>query len=140
MTDFVTLAGAEYTLAGCPSCKISYLIPRGLHDVAYARRPAITVYCPNGHAWTYSLGESEFDRIRRERDRLRQKLAERDDEIRAARGNALHWQTKAQAAAKDATRLKKRAGGGVCPCCSRHFAQMERHMKTKHPTFIAQAT
>lgn len=28
-----------------------------------------------------------------------------------------------------------RAQGGACPCCNRTFADMARHMKTKHPDF-----
>lgn len=33
------------------------------------------------------------------------------------------------------TRMKNRVGNGVCPCCNRHFKNLQGHMKTKHPEF-----
>lgn len=131
--------GETFVRATCPECKAPQYFPLALYEVAFARRPDFTVYCPNGHPWHYTRGESELDRIRRERNQLKQALAERDDKISEARRNALEWQLKAQAAAKDARRTKKRVSGGVCPCCSRSFVQMARHMKTKHPNFVAEA-
>lgn len=139
MAEYFTIDGAQYALVTCPQCGMVSLIPRALHVVAYTRRPNVAVYCPNGHGWHYTLGESDLDRIRRERDRARQGLAERDDLIAEQSRQLAALKAKAQAAAKDTKRLKKRAGAGVCPCCSRHFVQMERHMKTKHPTFAAEA-
>lgn len=32
--------------------------------------------------------------------------------------------------------IKKRVQGGACPCCNRHFVQLERHMATKHPEIV----
>ena len=37
------------------------------------------------------------------------------------------------------TRLKNRVQKGVCPCCNRYFAQLQRHMTTQHPNFAATA-
>ena len=31
----------------------------------------------------------------------------------------------------------ERIKNGVCPCCKRHFTNLERHMHTKHPEFAA---
>lgn len=36
------------------------------------------------------------------------------------------------------TRLKNRVANGVCPCCNRTFANLQRHMSTKHKGFIAE--
>jgi hypothetical protein len=33
------------------------------------------------------------------------------------------------------TKVKRRVGKGTCPCCKRHFVNVERHMKVKHPSF-----
>lgn len=44
------------------------------------------------------------------------------------------------AAKKETKRLKKRAVAGTCPCCHRTVNAMVRHMKTKHPEFVAQDT
>ena len=71
--------------------------------------------------------------MRRERDIAKQQLARAEDERRAA-------ERKAEKALKETKRLKKRAAAGTCPCCSRTVIQMARHMKTKHPDFVAKET
>lgn len=71
--------------------------------------------------------------MRRERDLAKQQLARAEDEKRAA-------ERKAEKALKETKRLKKRAAVGVCPCCSRTVGQLARHMKTKHPEFVAEET
>ena len=38
-----------------------------------------------------------------------------------------------------ATRISKRVKNGVCICCNRTFADLARHMATKHPTFTPMA-
>jgi len=43
---------------------------------------------------------------------------------------------KAKAAA---ARLQKRVANGVCPCCTRSFANLRRHMETTHPEYKASA-
>ena len=35
------------------------------------------------------------------------------------------------------TRLKKRVGHGVCPCCTKSFANLREHMRRQHPQFVA---
>ena len=91
-----------------------------------------TFYCPNGHPQSFRA-ESEEEKMRRERDIAKQQLARAEDERRAA-------ERKAEKALKETKRLKKRAAAGTCPCCSRTVIQMARHMKTKHPDFVAKET
>ena len=33
------------------------------------------------------------------------------------------------------TRVKRRVGNGVCPCCNRTFKNLADHMTTKHPDY-----
>lgn len=33
------------------------------------------------------------------------------------------------------TRLRNRIKNGVCPCCTRTFMNLQRHIKTQHPDF-----
>lgn len=35
--------------------------------------------------------------------------------------------------------MKNRVANGVCPCCNRHFENLERHMKGQHPDFQPEA-
>lgn len=105
----------------CTACGIRFGMPFGFLDDR--RKNKSTFYCPNGHPMSYT--ESEADRLRRERDLLRQQIAQRDDEIAEAKRLA-------SAAKGYVTRLKNRAKAGLCPCCNRHFTNLGRHMASKH--------
>lgn len=112
-------------------CGTPFALPMEMLNAA--RNAGHTVYCPHGH--TVCWKETEIDRVRRERDRLKQNLAEKDDEIR--RQQSLREGTERQLAAQRGvvTRIKNRVGHGVCPCCSRTFQDLQRHMKTKHSDY-----
>jgi septal ring factor EnvC (AmiA/AmiB activator) len=126
----------QYEDQDCITCFIRFGVPVGF--TARRRQDKQNFYCPNGHQMAYT--ESEADRIRRERDRLRQQLAERDDEI--ARQQRMREAAERQAAAArgQVTKLKNRASAGVCPCCNRTFRQLAAHMRQKHPTYMDEGT
>jgi hypothetical protein len=87
-----------------------------------------TFYCPAGHTQCFPLGETEEAKLRRERDRLQQRIAERDDRISDLE--------KSNAATRGVvTRIKNRISNGVCPCCNRTFSNLASHIKTKHPSY-----
>lgn len=101
-----------------------------------------TFYCVHGHTSWYPPGEAEEDKLRRERDRLKQQLAQKDDEIRDwratandQRDKAEHERRRANGYKGHATRITKRAKAGVCPCCNRTFKQLAEHMARQHPQF-----
>jgi hypothetical protein len=92
-------------------------------------------YCPNGHRWSFR-GESELERAQRLLN------IERD---RSARERALRDQTEASLRATKGvvTKQKKKLGrvaAGVCPCCTRSFNDLARHMAAKHPDFTKEQT
>ena len=82
--------------------------------------------CPNGHRQGWNKDECELARMRRERDRLKQNAARLEQEIVDANARAV-------AAEKRALNTKRRAVAALCPCCNRSFANVARHMKSKHP-------
>lgn len=90
-------------------------------------------YCPLGHSNVFR--ESEADKLRRERDRLKQDQARLHDRIREEREAKEAVQRSANAYKGQATKLRNRAAAGVCPCCNRQFQNLHRHMKTQHPNF-----
>lgn len=105
----------------CINCGVRFGVPLGYTDRRRADKK--TFYCPNGHSMAYT--ESEADRLRRERDLLQQRIAQKDDEIADAKRVA--------AAAKgQVTRLMNRAKAGTCPCCNRTFTNLAHHMASKH--------
>lgn len=127
MTVFVSIR--------CWRCDVVYGMSETMHE--RRKKDGESFFCPNGHSAAYK--ETEADRMRRERDRLAQRVAEKDDEIRRQR--ELREGTERQLAATRGvvTRIKNRVGHGVCPCCNRTFGDLSRHMATKHPTYTAEA-
>lgn len=121
----------------CCRCKTEFYLPDELYHSA-KRSPAISFWCPYGHEQHFAAGETDEQKLRRERDRLKQQLAERDDAI--AEQRKMREQAERQVSAQKGlvTRLKNRVGRGVCPCCNRQFDNLHRHMTSKHPTYIAE--
>lgn len=108
-------------------CGTPFMLPARLLEAA--QNCNHTIFCPHGHSLTWK--ETETDRLRRERDRLKQHAA-------MLEGDILTQKTRADNAEAATRRLKKRMSAGTCPCCQRTFSNMSRHMKTKHPEFIAE--
>jgi len=118
---------SEMTRLSCGNCGIEFDVPTHFYKELREIKGK-GWYCPNGHSRVF--GESDSDILRRERDLLRQRLAEKDDTIaRVEREKA--------AVQGQVTKLKKRAQRGVCPCCNRTFLNVARHMQSKHPKFAA---
>lgn len=117
----------------CYKCKEPFGIEESTRQVLL--RTHQNFYCPHGHVQHYLEGESEETKLRRERDRLKQSIAYEQDRVRRAQEEAEHQRRRANGYKGHATRITRRAKAGVCPCCNRHFVQLERHMATKHPTF-----
>lgn len=115
----------------CGSCYIPFAIPENLYDARLADGKSF--YCPNGHAigWT----DNENKRLRREKERLERLVAAKETSRRAALDQAAAAERRRAAAKGQLTKVKNRIGNGVCPCCKRHFANVERHMTTQHPDF-----
>ena len=112
-------------------------LPTALNEAALCARGQTAFYCAYGHRQYYIKGESEETKLRRERDRLAQQIAQRDDEIKRQREMRVAAERQAAAARGQVTKMKRRAQGGVCPCCNRTFAGLARHMNAKHPEFAA---
>lgn len=119
----------------CCKCGVVFGIPQSLKDRLLSTKDFF--YCPNGHAQQY-VGEAdrtkanrlekELEEIKRWQQYYEHAFYEEQDEHEATK-NSL----RATKAAK--TRLKNRIKNGVCPCCHRHFDNLQRHIKTKHPGY-----
>ena len=112
----------------CGSCGVWYALPRVIYETAY--REGGFWSCPNGHRRGWEKGQTpkDIEKLRQERDRLRQRVAERDDEISGLEKSV-------SAHKGQITKMRKRAAAGVCPCCNRNFVNLARHMKSKHPDY-----
>ena len=126
MPEILVIHGQRMEVSQCGICGVVYTVPEIIQD--YHRRHGGFSYCPNGHQWGWRQDDCEEARTRRERDLLKQQLAQKNDEIAAL-------QERVKREEDASSRLRKRAAAGVCPCCHRSFAALARHMKAKHPNF-----
>lgn len=101
----------------CGTCGVIYGVPEWMDEVR--RRDGGSWTCPNGHSWSYTTPEVE--RLRKEKDRLARSLADAQNE-----------RDEAERRAQRAERKVKRVERGVCPHCNRTFANVARHMASKH--------
>lgn len=131
---------SEVVRESCAGCGFDIWMSKDTNR--FLRSSGQSFYCLSGHSNVFSAADSPADILRRERDRLKQQLAQKDDEIRSARATAAqqrdqaeHERRRANGYKGYAAKITKRAKAGVCPCCNRHFAALQRHMATKHPTF-----
>ena len=111
----------------CCQCKAEIYLPSELY-IAAQHSSKVTFYCAYGHPQCFVEGESEEKKLRRERDRLKQQLAEKEDTI-------AFWKNRTNEIGNEKAKLMMRVKHGVCPCCHRTFAKLAAHMKTKHPDF-----
>lgn len=81
-------------------------------------------YCPSCGSHRHFVGESyeqKLKRLENERDAARRRTESEYRSKLAIKGHL--------------TRTKNRIANGVCPCCKRHFNNVERHMRSQHPEF-----
>lgn len=126
----VLCSGVRCEVSESITCGVVYTVPEVVMD--QQRKAGGYHYCPNGHQQGWGKGETENDKIRRERDLLIQRIAQKDDELRDKERLLADER-------KKAAKVKKRSAHGICPCCNRTVSQMARHMKSKHPDFIVSA-
>jgi len=126
------------TWTTCWKCKTEYFLPEALNTAAHASQN-VSFYCPYGHSAIFSEGPTEAEKLRRERDRLKQRIAQKDDEISCERMGRQVAECQVSAQKGVVTKLKNRAKAGVCPCCHRTVKQLARHMETKHPRYSTDA-
>ena len=107
----------------CITCGVEFGVPGLLDDELQKNHRSF--YCPNGHQ-QYYLGETEEERLRK-----KVRFLKDDIEIRIKENTELFKNL--NGALGKITSLKKRAKAGLCSQCRRHFANLQRHMDTKHP-------
>lgn len=101
-------------------CGIALAIPSNLHRVMLDEGKS--AHCPLGHTFVYGNPYKEqLDAEKRRHSATRDLLRAEERSHVATRGHL--------------TRARARAAAGVCPCCHRHFENVERHVKSKHPNF-----
>lgn len=157
--------GATYTINGyagevisfngklatetCPKCHIVHAFPEELQRRALLynstdyTKQHITIYCPNGHAWSYVGGDSEQARLRAQLAEAERRIADKQraldwatDGRNRAQAEAAHERARANGYKGVVVKTAKRLRAGVCPHCNRSgFSEdrLVRHVNAKHP-------
>lgn len=115
----------------CPRCGLVF----GIDDRFIQRRrdDARDFYCPNGHPMSFRNtdlqdAQQRIAALERYRDSLTARLTHERDQRGAAERSARAYKGQV-------TKIKRRVGNGVCPCCNRSFADLARHMEGQHPEY-----
>ncbi len=127
-TDQTTYTG-ELVAVTC-WCGIRVGIPRELRAEqlrCHDEGSHLAVWCPLGHEFIPG-GESRADKLKRQLDAQEAQKRHLADQLEAAERSARAYKG-------HTTRLRKRAAAGVCPCCTRTFQNLQRHMANQHPDF-----
>lgn len=120
----------------CCSCGVAFGMTRDFYN--RRQEDGQLFYCPAGHNQYYTR-----------REKLEAQLKELKGELREAHADVRYWNEQAEeqalraatakrqaaAARGQVTKIKKRVGNGYCPCCSRMFVNLGRHMAAKHPDY-----
>lgn len=129
ITETVTMVSEE-----CCNCGVLFAL-----TADYQRRMIDShdrFYCPNGHGQSYTGKTDEqkaierAERAERQREQMERRLANAQEDARAAHASLV-------ATKGHLTRMRRRIANGVCPCCSRAFTNVRRHMETQHPDVLA---
>lgn len=120
----------------CYRCQCEFQVPRELYRVRKIDHQSF--WCPLGHEQHFPEGPTEAERLRQQLDAERARVEFWRAAERRESTNRKAAERRAAAARGQVTKIKNRVAGGVCPCCSRSFVQLARHMATKHPDFTEQ--
>jgi hypothetical protein len=129
----MNMISVEVTLVThtCAECGIVYAIAKNRDRIL--RENGETFFCPNGHAQV--VCETIVQKLERDLARERAAHDQSKARIRQERERAEQIQRSERAIRGAKTRQENRISKGVCPCCRRHFTNIQRHMATKHPKF-----
>ena len=126
-----TVVSVEIVHMVCGQCGTHFGMDRSQYDLCQKRNEHF--YCTRGHRRIFI--ETELDKLRAEKLRLESRLDYVKGEREAARKEVVAQKGRATRFKNDRDRIKLRIANGVCPCCNRHFVNVERHMATKHPHY-----
>jgi hypothetical protein len=109
----------------CGNCGIGFGVDEKV--IAQRRRDHQTFYCPNGCPRHYPH-ESTEERYKRLYNFAETRLTHTRDQLESTERSRRAYKGQV-------TRIRRRVGKGVCPCCNRSFQDLASHMEAKHPDY-----
>jgi len=125
-------AQRSLTVLDCWKCAAFYALTDEF--IARARKDGKGWHCPYCQASTV-FTETENDRLRKQLEAQKRETQRQREQADWNRQKAELSERRRRAAKGQVTRIKNRVSHGVCPCCSRTFQNLARHMATKHPGY-----
>jgi hypothetical protein len=133
MAETMTYSGV-LVIEYCCNCSMAFAMPgdfqRRMRD--NPGPDGLSFCCPQGHRQYYT-GKTEEQKLRERLAREEQAKTRLRSRLDQANADAAHQAAVARGYKGALVKTKRRIGKGVCPCCNRHFADVERHMASKHP-------
>lgn len=119
-------------LTTCCACGVAFAFPVSLMRKRLSDHQ--TFYCPNGHQLSFPQ-KSDAELAQAETAKYKQ-LYKEEREYAAGVVSERNAAQRSLTATKAAhTRTKNRIANGVCPCCHRTFAELQKHMASQHPEY-----
>jgi hypothetical protein len=115
----------------CGTCGIPFGLEAAHH--AQMQRTGARFYCPNGHHISYA--ENEVATLKKQLAQKNSDMAWWQERAEARFRALVSAERRLRATRGVATKIKRRVGKGVCPCCNRTFRDLARHMEGQHPDF-----
>ncbi len=129
----IAVTSVDMTEMHCGECGIYFAVPTCFYDEQKEVGRDGGWHCPNGHRRVFR--ESNSARLRRELAQTQHELEQSEAEARRQREFRKQTERQLSATRGAVTRAKNRISKGVCPCCSRSFVNLRRHMQGKHPEY-----
>lgn len=134
MTVFTETITESFHVVSCYTCGVRFGIGSKLYRRTVTDAKG-SIYCPACGSCTCWKESEDALRIKQLEQKLQWEM-ENSQRLRQERESV----EKSLIANKAVvTRLQRRIGSGVCPCCHRTFKQLAAHMANKHPKLITLA-
>lgn len=124
----------ELSTINCGQCGGTYAINERFRK--QCQEHSRSWHCPYCDcSWGYR-GPTAAERERAKRLELERRLRCEEANHERTREELDHTEHRRRAEKAAKTRIKRRVGAGLCPCCNRSFRNLAEHMKTKHPSEV----
>lgn len=120
-----------FTILTCYKCGVDFGMPARMEEKR--RQDKGSFWCPNGHSQAFVTSTEQILRAELASAKESKKWAEESRD--RARRDADYFKNSRNGYKGQLTKIKKRVAHGVCPCCTRTFQDLARHMETEHPDF-----
>lgn len=122
----------QLVLEECCQCGMVFAVSSSFQR--QRQRQHDTFYCPAGHGQAYT-GKSDLEQAQADIEKYRRLWKEEANYAASVVSERNAAQRSLRATKGQLTKTKKRIANGVCPCCRRHFVNLERHMTGQHPDY-----